>query len=314
MKRLLTALALTASLGAGARAQTVDGLLSRYGCESEHRAHEVTVTCDEPRIEEMLPEIREKIPALKSIPDFLLALAGGTDVIVGGFLQVAAGSGVRRAFEQGDIGPVHVTGLVIFIDAYGKSAERKEFEFSMDKGTYDRIDWSHFDPTDLPKVAQQWHAEPQNKDVPIGTVTGTISGTMTVEPTPVITGAPEPPARAVRPMLASSDTEQFKDLVLDSKNLAEENRYISVVGVYDGIGEVLYPPKHTMMSVTDNTIELSTDDSPREVREFLYGCRERFSAGLASGRDNSCRVRVTGHMQDCFLNPCLAVEQIQFAK
>jgi hypothetical protein len=114
----------------------------------------------------------------------------------------------------------------------------------------------------------------------------------------------------------------FKTLVLDGKALADEQAYVEVSGVYQGLGEVgmLWPPQHRAANSTDDSMPLLTEDSPREVREFLYDCRQRVAAAQGAGRFVvGCRVRITGHMTTCGLkiapaaqSACLVVEQVVF--
>jgi hypothetical protein len=129
--------------------QGLQTMLSRFGCKSEHRiaSHEVTVTCNKPLIEELLPEIREIVPEVKAIPPFVFAMVGGNDVIVSAILQVSAIKTMQNAFANGDEGPVHVVGLVAFYDTYGNRAARKALEFYMNRDTYVVIKWDHFDPS-----------------------------------------------------------------------------------------------------------------------------------------------------------------------
>jgi hypothetical protein len=116
-------------------------------------------------------------------------------------------------------------------------------------------------------------------------------------------------SRAVQP--AQPRWVTFKELVLDGKALADENAPVIVDGVYSALNEdvaMLYPPTRAAMSFSDDSVRLLTDEnSPRDVREFFYACRQR---GL-----DGCQVHLTGRMTTCYLKinsnatfPCLQVE------
>jgi hypothetical protein len=115
---------------------------------------------------------------------------------------------------------------------------------------------------------------------------------------------------------------EFKELALDAQSLAKAQAYIEIVGVYQGLSadlEMLYPPTHTALSMGDDAIRLWTQDSSRDVRELLYGCRQRDSNALNVGNFDAkaCRVRAIGRMNTCYLKiamaaefPCLMIERL----
>jgi hypothetical protein len=127
-------------------------------------------------------------------------------------------------------------------------------------------------------------------------------------------GSPRPTPRSV----------EFRELIVDADGLAKDNAYIEVVGVYQGVGEVsvLWPPGHRSLDFNDDKMLLLTENSPRDVREFLYDCRRRVVAAQNNGRMViGCRVRITGHMTLCVPkisplfsagSPCLTVEAVDF--
>jgi hypothetical protein len=103
----------------------------------------------------------------------------------------------------------------------------------------------------------------------------------------------------------------FKDLVLDGNTLAQGNTSVAVTGVYSGLGEnigMLYGPTHSPLGFTEDSVSLFIDDSPRDVKEFLYTCRQN---------SETCKVKITGRMTMCYLkinekltHPCLAVKSV----
>jgi len=113
----------------------------------------------------------------------------------------------------------------------------------------------------------------------------------------------------------------FKDLTLDEAKLARRNTAVETDGVYTGIGaiDMLYPPQHSVGSLNDQSIRLLSENSSRQVREFLYSCRERLDAIRKAGRYDmaGCHVHIAGVMTICHLKinlaaefPCLAIKTV----
>jgi hypothetical protein len=75
---------------------------------------------------------------------------------------------------------------------------------------------------------------------------------------------------------------------------------------------MIYPPGHSALNFSDDSLRLWTESSPREVRAYLYNCRQR---GMNGPR---CVIRVRGYMTTCYLKinnaaqfPCLSVESVE---
>jgi hypothetical protein len=195
----------------------------------------------------------------------------------------------------------------------------------MDRAAVLRIDWEHFDLSNLPKITRQWYQEqPSSKHIRIGTFK--VEGPAAAESNKGISapsdrsdvesssreGPRSAPPAASPPGSPGFREYAFKELVLDARTLAATEAPVEVIGIYQGFGtdiEVLYGPGHTIFGVSDDSVRLLTDDSPREVREFLYRCRQR---------NIGCRVKLTGRMTTCALKinsaaefPCLRVDEVE---
>ena len=114
----------------------------------------------------------------------------------------------------------------------------------------------------------------------------------------------------------------FREAFIDSEQLADDNAYIRITGVYIGLGtlNMLAPPTYTPLSADMQTIDLIVDDDARNIKAFFYDCQRRANALTSSGNynENACIVQVTGHMTDCYLKiapsatrSCLHVEHIE---
>jgi len=96
---------------------------------------------------------------------------------------------------------------------------------------------------------------------------------------------------------------EFRDVVIDAKELAQRDALIETHGVFDrALSTMLRSPDRA-----SDKIDLWIEDSPRAVREFFHDCDRR-----------ECRVVVTGMMGFCRLKteekvtwPCLTVSKVE---
>jgi hypothetical protein len=79
-------------------------------------------------------------------------------VIVTGLVHSAME--VDDAYRNTNINQSHVLVVMMLADDYGHQQQIPLFSFGFDRAMYNKIDWEHFDPANIPKVALNFQYSP----------------------------------------------------------------------------------------------------------------------------------------------------------
>ena len=68
-----------------------------------------------------------------------------------------------EAYQDTHMNRSHVQVVMVLPNDYGPSQKIRLFSFDFNRILYDKIDWEHFDPTDIPKVVPKFQYSPWAK-------------------------------------------------------------------------------------------------------------------------------------------------------
>lgn len=136
-----------------------DAVLKELGCGEALAGGLLTMSCDEATIIGQAPELQERGVLNPDLTQTAINL--DRIGIAGAVTFTATTVALKDVYAQNaSLDRLKVRAILIVPDLYGHLDPRPIFTFGFDRALYNRIDWSHFDQTNLAQISKGFAFSP----------------------------------------------------------------------------------------------------------------------------------------------------------